>query len=153
MKGLLRRSIAATLEVTMADYRTSAKTRATVDRWLSVVMAISARETLDEAMDDLCERGSFFNAVTVPRRLAKAEVEACCNIFRFEVAAFTKAHDMERCGMEPEGIWNYLISVVCLPDAYQDNWLEQAHARWSASRDSEDVPERSLDFALPCLAA
>lgn len=153
VKGLLRRSIASTLNVTMADYDTSRETRTVINRWLAVVMTIGCNETLDGAINELCEKASFFGVNTIPRRIVRAEVEACCNIFRFEVAAFTRVHEMNRCEMEPGDIWNHLVSVVRIPRANQNDWLEQSNARWSRSQDSENFSENPLNFAQPCLAA
>ena len=152
VKGLLRRSIASTLQVTMTDYEASSETRTAIDRWLFVVTTIGYNATLDGAINDLCEKSSFFNLNTVSRRIIRAEVEACCNIFRFEVAAFIRVHEMNRCDMEPGDIWSYLISAIRLPHASQDDWLEQSHARWLRSQDSENFSESPLNFAQPCLA-
>jgi hypothetical protein len=130
VKGLLQLSIASTLKIEKADYDISLDTQTAVNRCLSMVMAIGYNETLDGALDDLCEMGALFNANKISRNEVQKEVMACLNTFRFEIAGFKKMHEMNRQNMEPKDIWNYLISHIPIPPDYQNDWLAQAYTRY-----------------------
>jgi hypothetical protein len=117
VKGLLRRSIASTLKIEKAEYDASLDTQTAVKRCLSMVMAIGYNETLDGALDDLCEMGSLFNTGTISREIVQKEVMACLNTFRFEIWIFKRMHEMNQNNMEPQEIWNDLVSKIREPAA------------------------------------
>jgi hypothetical protein len=130
VKEILRRSIASTLKIEKAHYKVSLDAQTAVDRCLSMVMAIGYNETLDGALDDLCEMGSLLNAHTISREIVQKEVMASLNTFRFEIAVFKRMHEMGRLNMEAEVIWNELISQVHISLDYQDDWLEKINASY-----------------------
>ena len=130
VKDLLRRSIASTLKIEKAHYNMSLDAQTAVDRCLSMVMAIGYNETLDGALDDLCEMGSFLNANTISREIVQKEVMASLNTFRFEIAVFKRMHDMGRRNIEAKVIWNELIPQIHIPLDYQDDWLEKMNATY-----------------------
>jgi hypothetical protein len=101
-----------------------------VDRCLSMVMAIGYNETLDGALDDLCEMGSFLNANTISREIVQQEVMASLNTFRFEIAVFKRMLEMGRLNMDAKVIWNELISKIHIPPDYRDDSLEKMNASY-----------------------
>ena len=128
VKELLRRSIASTLKIEKTDYDMSLDTQTAVNRCLSMIMAIGYNETLDGALDDLCEMGSLFNANAISREVVQKEIMACLNTFRVEIAVFKIMHQMNQQNKEPREIWNDITSKIIIPHDYQDDWLRQALA-------------------------
>jgi hypothetical protein len=130
VKELLRRSIASTLKIEKANYDASLDTRTDVNKCLSMVMAIGYNETLDGALDDLCQLGSIFSASTIPREIVQKEIMACLNTFRFEIAVFKRMHEMQRQNIEPKDVWNDLKGKAPVDSAYVDDEFRKIDARY-----------------------
>jgi hypothetical protein len=121
VKGLLRKSIATTLKIPRPDYETSMGVQISVDRCLTMIMAIGCNETLDGALDFLCEAGSLFNPNKISREAVQKEIMVCLNTFRYEIALFKKMQSMEQAGEAPESIWAKIQSMTILGEDYKTN--------------------------------
>jgi hypothetical protein len=130
VKDLLRRSIASTLKIGKAHYDMSLDAQTAVDRCLSMVMAIGYNETLEGALDDLCEMGSFLNTNKISRDKVQKEVMGSLNTFRFEIAMFKRMHEMGKHNMEPKAIWKELIAKIHIAPEYHDDWLANRNATY-----------------------
>jgi hypothetical protein len=121
VKGLLRKSIATTLKIPRLHYETTMNAQNGVERYLTMIMVIACNETLDGALDYMCEAGSLFNPNKVSREAVQKEIMACLNTFRYEIALFKKMQSMEQAGEAPESIWTKIQSMAILGEDYKTN--------------------------------
>jgi hypothetical protein len=121
VKDLLRKAIATRIGMPQVEYDGSLDNKNAVNIFLTDVMSIAYNKgDMDAVLEELCTLHHYGEEKN-PEVIAfvRKQIHFAQTKLNFEIAAFSKFHEMSQAGAAQEAIWAQIQSMVIIGEDYK----------------------------------